>query len=183
MIENHEVIKLRNSWLRPLRITDSPELFKVFSDPETMRYWSHSPHQSEEQTREMIETKHLESKAKVSKYTWAITLPNETDVCVGWLSHFNINNRMIEIGYILRRDLWGQKIISEVLRHMVPDTFKRFNLHRIEALLNPENIGSLRVLEKNGFQKEGHLRENFYRNGIYEDTIVMGILRKVLDVQ
>ena len=95
MIKNHEIIKLNHAWLRPLKITDSTELFKIFSDHETMKYWSHAPHQKEEHTREMIESKHLDSGETISKFTWAITRPQNLDKCIGWLSHFKLNHGMM----------------------------------------------------------------------------------------
>lgn len=51
--------------------------------------------------------------------------------------------------------------------------FHRLGLHRIEANVMPRNQRSLRVLEKNGFEKEGLSRYYLKINGIWEDHIHM----------
>jgi len=47
----------------------------------------------------------------------------------------------------------------------------------MEAQLNPENIASSAVLESTGFIKEGHLKENFYFNGKFGDTVIYSKLK------
>jgi ribosomal-protein-alanine N-acetyltransferase len=51
-------------------------------------------------------------------------------------------------------------------------------LHSIEAILDPKNAGSEKVLLKNGFVKEAHLIENEYYEGRFLDTLIYSILNK-----
>ena len=51
-------------------------------------------------------------------------------------------------------------------------------LHSIEAIIDPSNYASAKVLEKNGFIKEGHLRENVFFNGQYLDSVIYSLLKK-----
>jgi ribosomal-protein-alanine N-acetyltransferase len=51
-------------------------------------------------------------------------------------------------------------------------------LHSIEANINPDNLASANLLEKNGFKKEAHFRENFYYNGKFLDSLIYSLVRK-----
>ncbi|RYR59110.1 hypothetical protein Ahy_A05g024952 isoform B [Arachis hypogaea] len=57
------------------------------------------------------------------------------------------------------------------------------HLERLEALVDAENVGSQRVLEKAGFQKEGVLRKYLFRKGKSRDTIIFCVLSTDLDHQ
>ena len=43
---------------------------------------------------------------------------------------------------------------------MVKYGFEEMKLHSIEAIIDPANLASEKVLQKNGFKKEAHLKEN-----------------------
>jgi ribosomal-protein-alanine N-acetyltransferase len=45
-------------------------------------------------------------------------------------------------------------------------------LHSIEAIIDPENGASEKVLQKNGFIKEGHLKENEFYDGKFLDCFI-----------
>jgi ribosomal-protein-alanine N-acetyltransferase len=51
-------------------------------------------------------------------------------------------------------------------------------LHSIEAVLDPENYGSARVLEKMKLCKEAHLKENSFFEGRFLDTLIYSILNR-----
>jgi [ribosomal protein S5]-alanine N-acetyltransferase len=51
-------------------------------------------------------------------------------------------------------------------------------LHSIEAIIDPKNIGSEKVLLKNGFVKEAHFIENEFYNGQFLDTVIYSRLNK-----
>jgi RimJ/RimL family protein N-acetyltransferase len=56
--------------------------------------------------------------------------------------------------------------------------FETLDLHRLEADVDPENTASLRVLERNGFRREGHLRERYTQDGRWHDAVLLGLLRR-----
>ncbi|XP_050374234.1 uncharacterized protein LOC126791794 [Argentina anserina] len=66
--------------------------------------------------------------------------------------------------------LWGQGIITLALKIAVSNIFKEFPfLVRIEALVEVENKGSQKVLEKVGFMKEWLLRKYGYCKGEFRE--------------
>jgi ribosomal-protein-alanine N-acetyltransferase len=71
--------------------------------------------------------------------------------------------------------------MSEVLPEVIRYGFTTMKLHRIEAMVGPNNGASLRLMQKFGFRHEGHLKAHYLRNGIYEDSVVFGLLRSEWD--
>jgi Acetyltransferases, including N-acetylases of ribosomal proteins len=62
--------------------------------------------------------------------------------------------------YALNATNWGQGLATEFVRGMLNAGFLRWNLPRIEASIDPQNIASLRVVQKVGM--------NFVRSGVDE---------------
>ncbi len=49
-------------------------------------------------------------------------------------------------------------------------------MHALEGVINPNNIASAKVLEKNGFVKEGHFIENEYFDGKFLDSAIYSLV-------
>jgi RimJ/RimL family protein N-acetyltransferase len=84
--------------------------------------------------------------------------------------------RTCELGYIFNPAYQRQGYATEAARAFVDHAFKEMGVHRVVANCNPANVASWRVLEKIGFVREGHLRQNiFFRcdtdgRPIWQDT-------------
>jgi ribosomal-protein-alanine N-acetyltransferase len=99
---------------------------------------------------------------------------------IGWCGYhtwYTDHNRA-ELGYSFFSDApKGKGWMSEVVAKAIPYGFEVMKLHRIEAMVALDNPPSFRILEKFGFQKEGHLREHYLRDDVYEDSLVFSLLR------
>lgn len=80
------------------------------------------------------------------------------------------------IGYFLDEKHNGKGYMTEAVKLLVEYAFKELKLHRIEAGVMPHNIGSIRVLEKSGFHKEGLALKNVKINGKWEDHQVLAVI-------
>lgn len=110
---------------------------------------------------------------------WAITLKGNPKL-LGIIGHYRIQpeNYRAEIGYMLLPEFHGQGIVSEAIKTVVNYGFDVLQLHSIEAVIDPGNIASEKVLQKNGFVKEAHLLENEYAEGKFWDTVIYSLLKK-----
>jgi ribosomal-protein-alanine N-acetyltransferase len=81
-----------------------------------------------------------------------------------------------DIGYGVRRDLWGRGIASEAASLLVDFGFRTLGLHRIAAVHHPDNLASGRVLQKIGMQFEGRHRDHMYAHGTWRDSLAYAIL-------
>jgi ribosomal-protein-alanine N-acetyltransferase len=83
------------------------------------------------------------------------------------------------IGYELARPFWRQGIMSEALTAILALGFGEMGLNRIDAVVLPDNLASIRLLEKLGFCNEGLLREyeNWGNKG-FVDLCMLSLLKK-----
>ncbi|MCM3901019.1 MAG: GNAT family N-acetyltransferase [Pyrinomonadaceae bacterium] len=85
-----------------------------------------------------------------------------------------------EIGYWLARPWWGQGIMTDAVRTFVRYAFTDLHLRRLTAHVFESNVGSARVLEKNGFKLEGRLRKHVSKDGQLLDGRLYGLLKEDL---
>ncbi len=83
-----------------------------------------------------------------------------------------------EIGYCLRRDAWGQGFAEEAIRALIAFGFQNVHAHRIYGLIDPENERSIRLLERIGFRREGHLRKDVFIRGEWRDSLIYALLNE-----
>jgi RimJ/RimL family protein N-acetyltransferase len=79
--------------------------------------------------------------------------------------------------FIGDRARWGRGLGTEVTRLMTGMAFETLNLHRVYLHVVAHNERGIRAYRRVGYRKEGVLREDFFREGRFHDTLVMGILR------
>ena len=77
--------------------------------------------------------------------------------------------------YVLNRNFWNKGYVTEAVKRVIDFGFSELGLHRIYATLAPENVTSVRVLEKAGMRREGHLREHKYIKGEWRDSLLYAI--------
>jgi [ribosomal protein S5]-alanine N-acetyltransferase len=73
------------------------------------------------------------------------------------------------LGYSVAQRWNGRGLATEAVRVAVDFAFGDLGLHRVQAAVMPRNIGSIRVLEKNGFREEGYAVGYLCINGVWED--------------
>ncbi len=108
---------------------------------------------------------------------WAITLKGNNKL-IGFIGHYRIKweHFRSEIGYMLSPDFQGKGIITEALKLVIDYGFNEMNMHSFEAVIDPKNTASARVLEKNNFTKEAHFKENEFFDGRFLDTFLYSLL-------
>jgi len=71
------------------------------------------------------------------------------------------NHERSEIGYEIHKQYQNQGYMSEAIKKVINYGFQEMNLNRIEALIDPMNENSIRIVTKNGFKQEGILRGHY----------------------
>lgn len=164
--------------LRPLLPTDAESLFRIYSDPEFMRYWSSQPWSSLAQAQSLIE-RDLKELASGEHLRVGIFL-NESHAMVGTCSLFNINEqcRRAEVGYGIASTHWRRGYMSEGVGALIAYAFQELGLNRLEADIDPRNVASAASLEKLGFTREGLLRERWIVGTEVSDSALYGLLAR-----
>lgn len=164
--------------LRHVREADVETLLAVFGDPEALRYWGHGPLADLAAARAYV--RQMEAGfASRSLFQWVVA-DREGDGLIGTVTLFDWNrdHRRAEIGFMLGRAHWGQGFAQEAVRAALRFGFDAMDLHRVEADVHPENAASLRLLERLGFRREGLLRERWRVEGRWDDSVLLGLLRR-----
>ncbi|MEM6286203.1 MAG: GNAT family protein [Bacteroidota bacterium] len=167
--------------LRAITEADDPDLLAVFGRGDHLRYWSHAPLADLDAAREYREGIEAGT-ADRSFFQWAITEAGDTDgrlVGTTTLGSWDRDNRHAEIGFIVRPDVQGRGIATDAVRTVLRFGFAEMGLHRVEADVDPENAGSMRLLKRLGFQREGLFRERWFTwFGERKDSAMFGLLAR-----
>jgi ribosomal-protein-alanine N-acetyltransferase len=135
--------------LREFLIDDVDALARVLSDPETMRFY---PAPLDSAGVEQWIARNLRRCAANGHGLWAMVLKANGELvgdCGLTIQDVEGANEL-EIGYHVRRDLWGQGLATEAARICRDYGFARLCVDRLISLIRPENLASRRVAEKNG---------------------------------
>lgn len=79
------------------------------------------------------------------------------------------------LGYWIDHEREKQGLTSEAVHAALEFAFGTLALHRVQAGVMPHNLGSIRVLEKNGFRKEGFAERYLQIAGRWEDHVIFAI--------
>ena len=102
---------------------------------------------------------------------------------IGFVPGTDIERYSAEIGYWLGETFWGRGIVTEALSLVTDHAFVRFNLLRLFALPFADNLGSVRVLEKAGYTREGLLRRSSVKFGQPRDQLIYARINNTWRVQ
>ncbi len=166
ILETHRLI------LRRPAPGDVNEMFAMRSDPETMKYVPRPLAKSLEDAAAhlaLIEGKINEN----AGINWAVTLRGD-DRMVGLMGIYQIKPEDYrgEIGYMVLPEYNGKGVTTEAVSAIVKYGFEDLGLNSIEAIIDPENIASAKVLEKNRFSREAHLRQTLFYEGRFLDSVI-----------
>ena len=163
--------------LRQITPGDVNEIFALRSDPETMKYIPRPLVTSMDEAINHIEI--IQDKTEKNEgINWAITLKGSSKM-IGIIGHYRVKweHFRSEIGYMLLPEYQGKGIISEAIQLMINYGFYEMQMHSLEAIIDPKNTASAKVLEKNNFVREAHFLQNEFYDGKFLDTVIYSILK------
>ena len=114
---------------------------------------------------------------------YAFLIVRNTDgALVGGLTLANIRRGVAQaasLGYWMGLPYVRCGYMTAAVSAVIPFAFATLRLHRLEAACIPTNAGSIRLLEKTGFVREGYAREYLCINGIWQDHLLYARLQSV----
>jgi ribosomal-protein-alanine N-acetyltransferase len=124
--------------------------------------------------------RNLEKKDLDQNYSFGIFLIENGEM-IGTIALFEVLRAHLQscfVGYFIDKEQNGKGYMTEAVRLLVTYSFEELKLHRIEAGVMPHNIGSMKVLMKSGFHKEGIARKNVKIDGTWQDHQVLAIINE-----
>ena len=165
-MEQGVVLETKRLLLREFQMGDAEALFAVLGDAATMQYY---PAAFDRAGVESWIARNIERYTRNGFGLWAMELKSTGEVigdCGCALQEVE-GRREIEIGYHVRRDLWGQGYATEAARHCVAHAFSQLGAERVISMIRPENLSSRRVAEKNGLKCEKIIFWHGYGHCVY----------------
>ncbi|CAN6843018.1 unnamed protein product [Brassica oleracea var. botrytis] len=164
--------------LRPMILSDVDDYMVWATDAKVARFCSWEPCTSREEAIKYITD-------SVLTHPWLRAICLEDDRPNGYILIMPVDKIRKEIGYVTARSprhptgYWGKGFATEAVRLVTAEVFKEMpEVERLEALVDVDNVGSQRVLEKVGFTREGVLMRNFIvMKGSIRDMVMFSFLR------
>lgn len=173
---NFETLETERLILRKLSPDDFTYVFTHYSKVEIMSFFGF-------ETEEEFQAAKLKSEKGYATHNRSIAyfqlIEKSTNKVIGASGFHNwyFDHRRAEIGYNMKNDSFkNQGFMSEALEKIIDYGFTKMNLHRIEALVGTQNIPSLKLMEKFHFTKEGILKEHYFINDKFEDSVIFSRL-------
>ena len=155
--------------LRKMKVSDSSSLFKIWSDPDVTKFMNINCFTDENQAIDMINL--LDDLSRDSKAIRFSIIKLESNEIIGSCGYnsFDFENAKAEIGYDIAKSFWGRGYASEAIYSLLDYAFSFLKFNRIEAKVEPENVNSIKLLQKLNFTFEGTLRQYEKVEGKFND--------------
>ncbi len=162
--------------LRRPRLIDADALEPRVSDAAVVRWTTRIPHPYPKggAARFIRSSWNLWNRGR--GYVFSILADDEACGVIS-LSNVSLEHSCGEVGFWLGRDHWGRGLMTEAVALILRFSFQELGLYRVYASAFAANAASCRVLEKNGFRREGTLRQAVVRYDERQDFLLFGILR------
>lgn len=164
-------------YLRKMKVSDASSLFSIWSDPDVTKFMNVSSFTHENQAKEMIEL--LDGLTHANEAIRFSIIEIESTQIIGSCGYNSLDfeNAKAEIGYDLAKAFWGKGYATEAVDSLVEYAFTALDFNRIEAKVHPDNMNSIKILQKLNFTFEGTLRQTERLNGEFYDLEVYSKLR------
>jgi RimJ/RimL family protein N-acetyltransferase/GNAT superfamily N-acetyltransferase len=162
--------------LQPFDTIAYSDIIKLFSDPKVLRYQAMSPIENETDAK----TYFIRVCLGIQQEKRLIRGIFVEGRFAGLISLHQIQNNQCNLGYSLMPEYWNQGIATEAAITMIRLAFERLHIRRIQAITHPDNIASIRLLERLRFHQEGTMIDYIQnpRNNLYENREFHALLRK-----
>lgn len=163
-------------YFKALSLDDAEEIHSYASDEDVSRFIGWNLMKTLDETRAHIDT--MIKRESSGTHFYASVVLKSTHAVIGTAMIFNFDKEanQAEIGYVFHKDYWGKGYGRECVSLATDFAFNSLCLHKLHACVVDANVGSARILEKNGYKLEGRLIDHFFIEGRYYDSLLFGKL-------
>ncbi|MGB4115289.1 MAG: GNAT family protein [Polaromonas sp.] len=173
------VLETERLVLRELRYGDAPTLLEIHGNAQVMQWMGTDALKDLEAAHHLVSRFLAGRVAMVSSTRWGLERKSDGQL-LGSCGVFNWSKewKKCMLGYELSLEAQGSGYMFEALNAILPWAFEHLELHRVEALIHPDNHASFKLAERLGFQVEGTLREVAFWNNTHHNMVQLGLLRR-----
>ncbi len=172
-------LETRRLRLRPVEPKDVENIQRAAAAREISDTMISIPHPYPEGEAERYVQRQIEGRQAGHSIAFVIER-KEDEKFLGILELRKINREhlLAEMSFWLIPQVWGRGYMSEVVQIAVKYAFEDLGMNRLYAYHMLRNPATGRVLEKNGFRREGLLRQRVRKWGVFEDVALMALLKE-----
>jgi len=172
------VIETERLLLRGREPEDAEAIFRYASDPDVTPYMAWERSRSLEDVWDFLDGL-TAFNYEQEELDYGIALRSAPEELVGGVGVYwrPRAHRVMDLGYVLAKEHWGQGYVPEAVRALIRYAFRTTNVQRIYAPIFADNAKSRRVAEKIGLRFEGVLRSSVEFRGERRDEAIYAILR------
>ncbi len=144
--------------IKPGTLSDAPELLELNSDPDVIRYTGDHALMNISQAEKLVKERLIPQFDKYQMSRFSVFRKDGT--YLGWcgLVFFPETNE-VDLGYRFKKKYWGQGYATEASRACLEYGFKTLKLETIIGKSMPDNIASIKVLQKMGMTFKGYVHD------------------------
>ena len=147
----HQILSTERLILRKFIPQDAQDFYNLNNDPEALKFTVDLPFSSVMEAEAFLKNYNAYEKYGIGR--WAVILKSNLEF-IGFCGlKYHPDKDIVEIGYRLSKNFWGQGFATEAARASIQYGFKKLGYERIFAHAHQKNIASQRVLEKIGMTK------------------------------
>jgi ribosomal-protein-alanine N-acetyltransferase len=167
--------------VRDLAIDDLENHHELLSNKNVMKYLQDIKTNSIQESRKNLLKAIGNIKSKNRELYFFLIEDRFTNEFIGEIGYTVIKNtpygKLVDLGYFIKERYWNKGYVTEALKRVVEFAFEEDNVYRISTGCVKENVGSERVMQKNGFIKEAEYKEYVLHEGKLKDRVVYRLLK------
>lgn len=161
-------------YFKTLSTEDTEAVHSYASDKDVKRFIGWRLMLNSKETRDYIEEMLRREAAGTHLYASIVLKATDEVIGTAMIFNFDIEANHAELGYVFHKDHWGKGYGTELVALLTNFAFKHLKLHKLHARVIDANIGSARILQKNGFELEGNLKDYCFIDGRYYGELFLG---------
>lgn len=167
-------LKGENIYFKSLNTDDVQEIHSYASDEDVSRFIGWQLMKTLDETHNHVDAMLKREAAGTHLYASIVLTPTQAIIGTAMIFNFDHEANHAEIGYVFHKSHWGKGYGTEAVALMSAFAFESLKLHKLRACVVDVNVGSAKILEKNGFELEGRLKDHYFIDGSYYDSLLFG---------
>ncbi|WP_371817508.1 GNAT family N-acetyltransferase [Virgibacillus sp. MSJ-26] len=162
--------------LRPFGMDDATRVQELAGNEDVAKTTLGIPHPYPIDAAESWIESHLRM-VKNGTFPFAMVLKSES-ILVGTMTiRVNKPHKKGELAYWVGKAYWGNGYATEAAAEIVRHSFEDLNLNRVWARAMSKNPASVKVMKNIGMKKEGVLKQDIIKLGVFEDSEIYGLIK------
>jgi ribosomal-protein-alanine N-acetyltransferase len=167
--------------IRDLTIDDLKNHHELISDDNVMKYLQGIKTNTIEESKENLLRAVNDINSKDRKFYFFLIENKNSGEFIGEIGYTVINNtshgKLVDLGYFIKEKYWGKRYVTEAVKRVIEFAFEEDNVYRISTGCVKENVGSEKVMQKNGMIKEAEFKEYVLYDGKLKDRVEYRLLK------